>query len=88
MNYLGESNTFVGVIGREHPLNGDPQEAPNRTYYLSNGTIRIAGALDLRTPRPCALHAPALGLANHTAACGSRARAAPATSRQTGVAQR
>ena len=88
INHVEDSNLFIGVTMGGHDLNADPQEMKSRTYYLSNGTIRIAGALDLRTPRPCALHAPALGLANHTAACGSRARAAPATSRQTGVAQR
>lgn len=31
-----------------HDLNADPQEMKHRTYYLSNGTIRVAGKLVTR----------------------------------------
>lgn len=37
-----------------HDLNADPQEMKHRTYYLSNGTIRVAGKLITRCAEPYA----------------------------------
>jgi len=34
----------VGVTVGGHDLNADPQEMKFRTYYLSNGTIRVVRA--------------------------------------------
>jgi hypothetical protein len=50
----------AGVAVGGHDLNADPQEMKHRTYYLSNGTIRVAGKLMTRyagslsaLPAPC-----------------------------------
>jgi hypothetical protein len=37
-----------------HDLNADPQEMKHRTYYLSNGTIRVGGKLVTRCAEPYA----------------------------------
>jgi hypothetical protein len=39
---------LAGVAVGGHDLNADPQEMKHRTYYLSNGTIRVAGKLMTR----------------------------------------
>ena len=44
INHVEDSNLFIGVTMGGHDLNADPQEMKSRTYYLSNGTIRVAGA--------------------------------------------
>lgn len=44
VNHVEDSNLFIGVTMGGHDLNADPQEMKSRTYYLSNGTIRVAGA--------------------------------------------
>lgn len=43
VNHVEDSNLFIGVTMGGHDLNADPQEMKSRTYYLSNGTIRVAG---------------------------------------------
>jgi hypothetical protein len=43
VNHVEDSNLFIGVTVGGHDLNADPQEMKSRTYYLSNGTIRVAG---------------------------------------------
>lgn len=44
----------AGVTVGGHDLNADPQEMKHRTYYLSNGTIRVAGKLVTRCAEPYA----------------------------------
>jgi hypothetical protein len=41
----------AGVTVGGHDLNADPQEMKLRTYYLSNGTIRVAGACSPAHPQ-------------------------------------
>ncbi len=45
---------YTGVTVGGHDLNADPQEMKHRTYYLSNGTIRVAGKLITRCAEPYA----------------------------------
>jgi hypothetical protein len=48
INHVEDSNLFIGVTMGGHDLNADPQEMKSRTYYLSNGTIRVAGGCSWR----------------------------------------
>lgn len=54
INHVEDSNLFIGVTVGGHDLNADPQEMKSRTYYLSNGTIRVAGKLVTRCAEPYA----------------------------------
>ncbi|KAG2432997.1 hypothetical protein HXX76_008725 [Chlamydomonas incerta] len=54
INHVEDSNLFIGVTVGGHDLNADPQEMKHRTYYLSNGTIRVAGKLITRCAEPYA----------------------------------
>jgi len=54
INHVEDSNLFIGVTVGGHDLNADPQEMKHRTYYLSNGTIRVAGKLVTRCAEPYA----------------------------------
>ncbi|KAJ9531877.1 hypothetical protein QJQ45_022018 [Haematococcus lacustris] len=54
INHVEDSNLFIGVAVNGHDLNADPQEMKHRTYYLSNGTIRVAGKLMTRCAEPYA----------------------------------
>lgn len=54
VNHVEDSNLFIGVTVGGHDLNADPQEMKSRTYYLSNGTIRVAGKLVTRCAEPYA----------------------------------
>lgn len=54
INHVEDSNLFIGVSVGGHDLNADPQEMKHRTYYLSNGTIRVAGKLVTRCAEPYA----------------------------------
>jgi hypothetical protein len=54
INHVEDSNLFIGVTMGGHDLNADPQEMKSRTYYLSNGTIRVAGKLVTRCAEPYA----------------------------------
>lgn len=51
---MEDSNIFIGCSVGGHDLNSDPQEMKHRTYYLSNGTIRVAGKLVTRCAEPYA----------------------------------
>lgn len=54
INHVEDSNLFIGCTVGGHDLNADPQEMKHRTYYLSNGTIRVAGKLVTRCAEPYA----------------------------------
>ena len=65
VNHVEDSNLFIGVTIGGHDLNADPQEMKSRTYYLSNGTIRVAGG------RFAGPRGPSLGCGGGVWYCGA-----------------